>query len=282
MAPHHTESLTGRTSGWRQPAWAIVTGTGVGMLGGLLGLGGAEFRLPVLVRLFGYGLPRAIRFNLVISGVTVLAALTTRVILTGSTSAHLTSLGAPVLGMIPGGMAGAYLAGTWLITVSEAALHRMVRTLLLGIGVLLIVEAGVPWASAGLPLGPLGLAALGCVAGLGIGVVSSVLGVAGGELIIPTLIFGFGAEVKLAGTLSLLISLPTILVGLRRHWVQGHRFDGGDLATMILPMAAGSIAGAVLGGALVRYAPAPAVKMLLGLVLIGSALKAFSPSRVAS
>lgn len=55
------------------------------------------------------------------------------------------------------------------------------------------------------------------VAGIGIGIVSSLLGVAGGELIIPTLIFGYGIDVKIAGTLSLLVSLPTILVGLWRH-----------------------------------------------------------------
>lgn len=46
---------------------------------------------------------------------------------------------------------------------------------------------------------------------------SSVLGVAGGELIIPTLVFVFGAGIKVSGTSSLLISVPTILVGLWRH-----------------------------------------------------------------
>jgi len=43
------------------------------------------------------------------------------------------------------------------------------------------------------------------------------LGVAGGELRIPTLILPFGAEIKLVGSLSVAISLTTMAVGLIRH-----------------------------------------------------------------
>ena len=39
---------------------------------------------------------------------------------------------------------------------------------------------------------------------------SRLIGVAGGELIIPALICGFGVGVKVAGTLSLSIGLPTV------------------------------------------------------------------------
>ena len=54
-------------------------------------------------------------------------------------------------------------------------------------------------------------------AGFAIGVVASLLGVAGGELLIPTLILMFGVDIKLAGSLSLAISLPTMLVGFGRY-----------------------------------------------------------------
>src|SRR5918998_1251130 len=57
----------------------------------------------------------------------------------------------------------------------------------------------------------------GILFGLGIGLVSSLLGVAGGELIIPTLVFALGVGIKTAGTASLLISLPTVAVGVLRH-----------------------------------------------------------------
>ena len=41
------------------------------------------------------------------------------------------------------------------------------------------------------------------VAGFAIGVVAALLGVAGGELLIPTLVLLFGVDIKLAGSLSL-------------------------------------------------------------------------------
>jgi uncharacterized protein len=50
-----------------------------------------------------------------------------------------------------------------------------------------------------------------------IGVIASVLGVAGGEFLIPTLVLLFGADIKLAGSLSLAVSLPTMLVGFARY-----------------------------------------------------------------
>ena len=46
---------------------------------------------------------------------------------------------------------------------------------------------------------------------------ASLLGVAGGEFLIPTLALLFGADIKLAGSLSLAVSLPTMLVGLARY-----------------------------------------------------------------
>ena len=36
------------------PLGVFVTGAGIGILGGLIGLGGAEFRLPLLIGLFGF------------------------------------------------------------------------------------------------------------------------------------------------------------------------------------------------------------------------------------
>ena len=58
---------------------------------------------------------------------------------------------------------------------------------------------------------------IGGVAGFGIGVVASLLGIAGGELLIPTLVLLFRADIKLAGSLSLAVSLPTMLTGFTRY-----------------------------------------------------------------
>ena len=57
----------------------------------------------------------------------------------------------------------------------------------------------------------------GVIAGFCIGVVAALLDVAGGELLIPTLVLLFGADIKLAGSLSLAVSLPTMIVGFTRY-----------------------------------------------------------------
>lgn len=57
--------------------------------------------------------------------------------------------------------------------------------------------------------------------GLAVGIVSSMLGVAGGELLIPTIIFVFGADIRIAGTASLLISIAIVGTGLYRNYKIG-------------------------------------------------------------
>ena len=58
---------------------AFLYAVPIAVLGGLIGLGGAEFRLPVLMRVFRYSSKRAVPINLAISFVTVICALATRV-----------------------------------------------------------------------------------------------------------------------------------------------------------------------------------------------------------
>jgi uncharacterized protein len=44
---------------------------------------------------------------------------------------------------------------------------------------------------------------------------------------------------------------------------------------MVAPMGAGSVMGAVVGGLLVGMVPAAALKLVLGVILIGSAVRIF-------
>jgi uncharacterized membrane protein YfcA len=89
--------------------------------------------------------------------------------------------------------------------------------LLVLIGVLLIIEGFLPsQLPAFLPKALAWHISAGLLFGLLIGLVSSLLGVAGGELIISTLVFAFGADILTAGTASLIVSLPTVIVGVAR------------------------------------------------------------------
>jgi uncharacterized membrane protein YfcA len=256
------------------PGAAAAAGAAVGVGGGLLGLGGAEFRLPILVGYFRYAIHRAVALNLAVSFVTVLAAALTRLSLGEHipTATAVTGVGLP---LAVGGMLGAAWSGAWIGRVSPRRLHGAVKVLLIAIGTLLLVEASLAWEPAGLPLGAGGRAVVGLGAGLAIGGVSTVLGVAGGELIIPTLVFAFGLPIKEAGTLSLLISLPTMLVGLGHHRARGAFAHRDDLRRLVTPMSVGAIAGGIAGGLLVAHVPAALVKVLLGPVLILSAARVF-------
>lgn len=255
-----------------RPATAFACGAVVGVLGGLIGLGGAEFRLPLLIGLFALAAHQAVRLNLLVSLATVSAAVVARF---GFASFP------DLLGLLPeiaAVTAGAVLAawfGTGLLArLSAGALTRLIAALLAVVGLLLLAESllGLD-AGRGLPDGGILRPAVGVVAGLGIGLVSSLLGVAGGEFIIPTMMLAFGADVRTAGTASLLVSLPTVAVGVLRYQRHGAYRDGNLLASLALPMALGSVVGAMLGAALLPHAPAAALKLVLGLILVASALK---------
>jgi uncharacterized protein len=258
----------------RSPVAALLYGAPIGLLGGLIGLGGAEFRLPVLAGVFGYAARRAVALNLAISLITVVSALLIR---GGTLSlAPLLGLLPVVLAMIVGAVSAAYVGTALVHHVSERLLERIILVFLVVIGTALIVEAFLPQDVPGLlPASPLVRLAAAVIFGLGIGLVSSLLGVAGGELIIPTLVFAFGAGIKTAGTASLLISLPTVAVGVLRHRRLGSFTDRADLTQTVAPMGIGSVIGAMAGGLFVGVVSAALLKFVLGVILIVSAVRIF-------
>ena len=252
---------------------AFLSAVPIAILGGLIGLGGAEFRLPVLAGPLHYSPRRAVPLNLAVSLVTIIASLTIR-----SQSLPLAPVApfTPAILSLIGGAVVAAAAGTALFgRLSDARLERTILILLLVIGIALIVEGLLPqtnWVM--LPNVVTVWVAAGVLFGIGIGLVSSLLGVAGGEVIIPTLIFAYGADIKTAGTASLLISLPTVAVGIARHAKRG-AYDRLALTETVAPMGAGSVIGAVIGGLLVGSIPATILKLALGVILIVSAWRTF-------
>ena len=231
----------------RSPVAALLYGAPIGLLGGLIGLGGAEFRLPVLAGVFGYAARRAVALNLAISLVTVVSALLIR----GGTLSF-----APLLGLLPvivamiaGAVSAAYVGTALVHRVSERLLERVILVFLVVMGAALIVEAFLTQDVPGLLPDPLLFRIVAAsIFGLAVGLVSSLLGVAGRELIIPTLVFAFGAGIKTAGTASLSISLPAVAVGVLRHRRLGAFAESADLTQTVAPMGLGSVIGAVAGG----------------------------------
>lgn len=97
------------------------------------------------------------------------------------------------------------------------------------------------------------------------------LGVAGGELIISTIILLFGVDIMLAGSLSLVVSIPTVIMGIVKYGRRG-KLSGLPVG-FILWMSLGSIWGAFLGSYLLSYVRGSVLQILLGLILLASAAK---------
>ena len=250
---------------------AFGWGSLIGILGGLIGLGGAEFRLPLLVGIFKFRTLKAIVINLVVSLITVIFSFIFR-----AGYLHLDSITANwsiVVNILVGSLLGAYIGVHIAATINERVLTRIVVALLMVLSAVLISYNFFIVAIQSLQISTALQVALAFLAGTVIGAFSSILGAAGGELIIPTIIFLFAIDIKLAGSLSLAISAPTILMGLFRYANQGKLAELLPDQSFILWMSLGSIAGAFIGSLFLQFAPSSLIHVILGLILFTSALR---------
>lgn len=261
-------------AGWRTTTIALGCALLIGGIGGLIGLGGDEFRLPILVGLIGFTARAAVPMNQILSLITLATALMVR-----WHAGSLVGVGAflpAVVALGCGGITAAWFAVRLLSRITDRRLERAIAILLMAIGLLLIGERVLP---SGLPAlvpdEPGAQIVAGVLLGLCIGTVSTFLGVAGGELLIPTLIFVFGADIHAAGSAVLFVSIPTVCMGLFRYHRIGLFPSRSTLLRVGAPMGTESLIGAAAGGAFAASTSAELLKLLLGLILIAAALKTF-------
>jgi len=223
----------------------------------------------VLITLFRFHGLQAVILNKAVSLVVVTTALLFRssTVPLAEVFGHWTI----VVNMLCGTIIGAWVGAEWATRLQSATLYRI-------IAVLLVVIAGVLASThdavASAPLGMGGVFVMACFTiGLVIGVIASLLGVAGGEFLIPALVLLCGIDIKLAGSLSLAISLPTMLVGFARYSRDQSFSVRGQNWRFFLVMAAGSVVGTFIGGFLLGVVPSAVLLPLLVIVLLASAVK---------
>lgn len=248
----------------------VVAGAAVGLVGGLIGLGGAEFRLPLLIGVFGFAALQAVILNKATSLIVVAAALPFR-----SASVPLEEVFAQwpiMLNLLAGSLGGAWLGAGWAVRMRSRSLYRVLAGLLVLIAAVLALSHGADWSADALVTGWAQIFA-GLLAGFGIGIVASLMGVAGGELLIPTLVILFVVDLKLAGSLSLAINLPTMLVGFARYSLD----DSFSVLTrnrgFVILMAVGSVTGVAAGGQLLGVVPETVLLPVLIAILLVSSVK---------
>jgi uncharacterized membrane protein YfcA len=247
----------------------FAVGAGVGLLGGLIGLGGAEFRLPLLIGFFGFVALQAVILNKAMSLVVVAAALPARLL-----SVPLEDVLAEwhvVVNLLAGSLAGAWLGATWATRMASDTLYRVIAALLVLVAVALAANHAGTIPELDLSTGFQVFA--GLAAGLGIGAVAALMGVAGGELLIPTIVLLYAVDIKLAGSLSLAVSLPTMLVAFARYSRDGSFVVLREHRTFVLAMAGGSIAGTIAGGLTLGIVPTGIIVPLLVVLLLAAAVK---------
>jgi uncharacterized membrane protein YfcA len=249
------------------------SGLAIGSLGGLIGLGGAEFRLPLLIGVFGFEALPSIIVNKAISLIVVASSLPLRAVAIPLASVF--QRWDVIVTLLAGSLAGAWLGAGWATRLKSHTLYRILAVLLVAIAAVLLWGHGA--SAAATPLFSVTLlAVVGTVVGFGIGVVAALMGVAGGELLIPTIVLLFGTDIKLAGSLSLAVSLPTMIVSFTRYSQdQSFKVIRAERRFLIV-MAAGSIAGAFVGGLLLGIVPTAILLPMLAAILVVSAVKVWS------
>lgn len=106
------------------------------------------------------------------------------------------------------------------------------------------------------------------VIGLIAGIFSGLFGVGGGAIIVPALIFLWKFEPHTAIGTSLLVIIPTAIIGTIKHWQLNHI----DWLVAIF-ISIGACFGAWFGSSLTYYITGPTLKKLFGVMLLGIAIK---------
>ena len=181
----------------------VGVGLAAGLLSGLFGVGGGTVIVPMLVLLLGFDQRLA-------AGTSLAAIVPTASVGVVSYAVHGSVAWIPALILAAGAVVGAQI-GSWLLArIPQNALRwGFVGFLAVVIVMLFIV---VPSRDAVLELtvaSGIGLA----VRGLFTGVMAGLLGVGGGVIVVPALIFLFGTSDLIAKGTSLLMMIPTAVSG---------------------------------------------------------------------
>ena len=161
---------------------------------------------------------------------------------------------------------GAVLGARQAHRLPTTLLKRMVCVYLLAVGLWMVFE-GLAEVERTLlePVGPAKWI-LAAVLGFLIAAASGALGVAGGEMRIPALMYLFAMPVKEAGTISLIASIPTVAAGAVTYRRLGH--IPNRVLVLSLFMGAGSVVGVLVGASLLSLVDKHTVKALLGAILL--------------
>ena len=251
--------MNGATGGRARPPWVLLgVGVAAGFIAGLFGVGGGIFIAPGLMLLGGFRQRVAHGTSLATSALFAAAGLVAY--------ALNDAVDVVAASLIFAGSGLGVLAGVELLN------RVRIRTLQVAFVVLLAVTAGRMLAGTAEAAGELSLTVavafglVGC--GVLVGLVAGLMGVGGGVIVVPALVLLFElGDVTAKGT-SLLVVLPTAIVGTLRNL----RNDNVDLRGALV-IGAGGMLSAFGGGMLAGVIPSAVSSALFAGLLIVIALR---------
>jgi len=215
----------------------IGIGLLVGVFSGLFGVGGGVILVPLLVLLFAVEQKRAQATSLVVVALAAVTGATTY-------SFGFSVVWEAVPFLIAGGLIGTWGGSALVVRIATKWLQLGFSLLLVGAAARLVFLSLSDGASNVLELGA-GVVLGYFLAGLAMGLLSSLLGVGGGIIVVPLLVTFFGFSQQLAQGTSLVAMVPIALLGAWRltksgftQWGQGIRIGVGA--------AAGAVGGATV------------------------------------
>lgn len=249
MSDERRSTLSRTTAGPRgcftyRALLCVAIGFAAGILSGLLGVGGGVMLVPALVYLLHLSQRQA-------HGTSLVAILFTVVVGAWYYSAHGQVDWLIAVELAFGGVSGAIVGAKLCALCSNRRLRQIFGVFLVLIalrmfanGALFLLADGSPAAQAQVvDASSLGGAALTIGIGVLTGVLSGLLGIGGGLVMIPAMIFLLGLAQKLAQGISLAVIIPVSISGGLIHYKHGNlRADVG--AWVAVGGALGSITGA--------------------------------------
>ncbi len=234
----------------------------IGVLSGFTGVGGGEYRAPVLLWLMGK-VRWSIAANLLVGIIVSVVNFAYR----GGWTLRDDFLVLATL-LIATSLPGGYVGATITKRTSSKALKGMLAAILVITGIRLIFFETEADATLVLDLSA---AILALALGFVLGMISGLLGLAAGEYRIPALILLFGVPPIVAGTISSLAAVPQQLVAFLKH--RQLRHTGRSTLRLGAVMGAASAFGVILGVSLLGRTSEAFVTQVLGVAMILAATR---------
>lgn len=231
----------------------VGLGLVIGLALGLTGGGGSIITLPLLVYVVGEAVHPAIATSLAIVGtIAAQGSIAQRAIVRWKMGAILGACG--LLGAVPGSLLSRAVPGNVLLMLFAATM-------------LVAAAAMLRSRKETLETGKSAAPAIVVAAGFGLGFLTGFLGVGGGFLIVPTLVFVLGLSMRNAIATSLFVIALNSMSSLITH-----AFDGSIVWSVVGLFVLGGISGNVIGLAIGKRLAHQQLKQVFAVFVMGVGL----------